>query len=808
MLTRPFPTITFQSEVPTTVSLPRMDVAAFVGFARQGPLSLPVVVESYLDFVAVFGDRYPLAWDSSANVQQTACLASCVKSFFAQGGRRCWIVRIAQAETAETAVFPLAGVLKTTANSYMPLRGEARYPGSWADQLQGKAELLVKAQSFVPVTVTADVSAAIDLPLVRSQVQFQPLQAGDLLQLDFEDKRHRVYLAVPDDWNPTASSVLSSQKVCWFHRLPSTPTALSGTVQVLGSADLFSGDITLTAAGTGTLQLPFSSVLDATAGDWLSFTTLGKRLWLLVASISQTVDSTTSSKKLSIALSSVWAEGIDLAEHNLAVASIQHVQIVLRSRTTDDDAVRVASLDETVVIGSDSPPGFPLTVALSADEWAIPLGLDTAVPWKPTQVSDEPALVRDGLVPKGKDYTQLTQQDWQAFVAEIFLDPALSRVGQRSLISEASDRLYLRSLPLMGIHSLLPIDEISIIAITDATHAGWKLLQHQETASATVEPEANDAPPDRCDKSNLFQDCQQSEESAEKEVSQLIAPTPSTDWQLMPSVVSESDGLLTVQRAIAQFVAARGDAIAILAMPKDYRETAALRYQQRLLQALRAAGETTDSYVAMYHPWLVGRDSAGGLLHMHPAGSIAGIMASRSLSKGAWVAPANEPIREMLATVSPLNLATEKRLHLVGINPIRLRPQGMVTWSNATLSQDVDLANINVRRLLILLRRLALREGQRYVFSPHSSAFRRRVKQQFEQVLTRLFELGAFSGSRPTEAFQVVIEDALNRQNRVEQGQLTVELRVAPSQPLTFITVRLVQTSDGLTVQEGLFNGG
>ena len=196
------------------------------------------------------------------------------------------------------------------------------------------------------------------------------------------------------------------------------------------------------------------------------------------------------------------------------------------------------------------------------------------------------------------------------------------------------------------------------------------------------------------------------------------------------------------------------------------------------------------------------------MLHTHPAGSMAGVMAKRSLSKGAWVAPANEAIQDTLATVAPLDLATEQTLHAASINPIRLRPQGLVTWNNATLSLDPDLANINVRRLLILLRRLALTEGQRYAFAPHSTAFRRRVKQQFEQVLSRLFDLGAFSGSSPVEAFQVVIEDVANRQNAVEQGQLTVELRVAPSQPLTFITVRLIQTTSGLTVQEGLLNGG
>jgi phage tail sheath protein FI len=187
---------------------------------------------------------------------------------------------------------------------------------------------------------------------------------------------------------------------------------------------------------------------------------------------------------------------------------------------------------------------------------------------------------------------------------------------------------------------------------------------------------------------------------------------------------------------------------------------------------------------------------------------MAGVMAARSLRRGAWIAPANEVLPGVLATLPPLAPAAEQALYATGVNPIRQLSQGFVAWGSFTQSLEPDLEDINVRRLLILLRRLALREGQNLVFAAHDAALRRRVQQQFEQILARLFDLGAFAGQVPAEAFQVVVDNTLNTQARVERGQLIVELRVAPAQPMTFITVRLVQLdSDPLTVQEVRSNG-
>ena len=174
-----------------------------------------------------------------------------------------------------------------------------------------------------------------------------------------------------------------------------------------------------------------------------------------------------------------------------------------------------------------------------------------------------------------------------------------------------------------------------------------------------------------------------------------------------------------------------------------------------------------------------------------------GILARRALERGAWIAPANEAWRGVVA-LTPL-VPAEDRLALqqAQVNLVRQEPRGFLTLSADTLSADDDLRPIQVRRLLILLRRLALALGPTYVFEPNDAAFRRLV------LLEGLFRSGAFAGAKPAESFQVVTGESLNTPQSVEAGQFIVELRVAPAQPLTFFTIRLVQAGSGdLTVQE------
>jgi hypothetical protein len=290
----------------------------------------------------------------------------------------------------------------------------------------------------------------------------------------------------------------------------------------------------------------------------------------------------------------------------------------------------------------------------------------------------------------------------------------------------------------------------------------------------------------------------------------------STGWQLLPSSEYADDVLIATQRGLIRMAAARGDLLAALALPDHYREAEAIDHAARLKARSAGPGDRTAvrplgsgeqrawSYGALYHPWIVSRQGsgAGELRRLPPDGTATGILARRALARGAWIAPANELVRGVIALTPPLARASYLALQAAQVNIIRREPRGFVSLSASTLSDDADLVPINVRRLLILIRRLALREGAVYVFEPNDAGFRRLVQRSFEGLLGQMFARGAFAGATPATSFQVVAGSGLNPSASIDQGRVIVELKVAPSLPLTFLTVRLLQSGDRRLIAE------
>jgi phage tail sheath protein FI len=181
---------------------------------------------------------------------------------------------------------------------------------------------------------------------------------------------------------------------------------------------------------------------------------------------------------------------------------------------------------------------------------------------------------------------------------------------------------------------------------------------------------------------------------------------------------------------------------------------------------------------------------------------MAGVMAARALARGAWVAPANEALRGVVALDPAIPAASHQSLQDAGLNLIRQEPSGFLCLNADTLSPDDDVRPLNVRRLLILIRRVALRAGNRFTFEPNGDRLRRAVKRGFEAVLEQLFTRGAFAGRRSSDAFRVVTGESLNTPQSMDAGRLLAEIRVAPSRPLSFLTVRLLQHGDTTVATE------
>ncbi|HEY0070573.1 MAG TPA: hypothetical protein VGE04_11455, partial [Chloroflexia bacterium] len=278
-----------------------------------------------------------------------------------------------------------------------------------------------------------------------------------------------------------------------------------------------------------------------------------------------------------------------------------------------------------------------------------------------------------------------------------------------------------------------------------------------------------------------------------------VRVAPGSQWTLKGPNVEAQRISLTIQRSLVRMCAARGDMVAVLAMPQEFREDAAIEHARALSPfstllnpddlfdfPLSFAEERASTYAALYHPWLYTRD--GTIIRATPPdGTMCGMIARRAIERGAWIAPANEPIEGVLALTPPW--AENRWLDALNaqINIIKPSPYGFIAQTADTLSLDVDLRPLNVRRLMILLRRLVLRQGTKYVFEPFDDVFRRMTQHSLESVLAGMFARGAFAGATAASAFQVVPRSTAQD---VDQGRFIMDLRVAPSLPMEFLTVR------------------
>jgi len=98
----------------------RTDITGFIGLAQRGPVSTPVPVESVKQFEAHFGSFIGGGF-----------LAYAVRGFFENGGKRCWIARVAAAEGRAAAASSLAW----NAGGVPRWQIAAASPGVWGDGL-------------------------------------------------------------------------------------------------------------------------------------------------------------------------------------------------------------------------------------------------------------------------------------------------------------------------------------------------------------------------------------------------------------------------------------------------------------------------------------------------------------------------------------------------------------------------------------------------------------------------------------------------------------------------------------------------
>lgn len=282
----------------------------------------------------------------------------------------------------------------------------------------------------------------------------------------------------------------------------------------------------------------------------------------------------------------------------------------------------------------------------------------------------------------------------------------------------------------------------------------------------------------------------------------VAAPAPPAAAPELPPVFPD-DEIYRIQAAIVDHCERLRDRMFIIDPPLS-----AARHDALGLGAIRAWRRRFDSsYAALYYPWIKVVDPLRGVAgitrDVPPSGHVAGQYASADFTVGVHKAPANVELTWAQDTTAPVDDGKHGLLNTEGIDAIRaLVGRGVRIMGARTVSSDPTWRFVNVRRLLLMIRRALLVATQWAVFEPNDAITRAKLKLSVASFLIALWQRGALAGGRVDAALRVICDESNNTEDDRSNGRLTTDVLVAPSVPFEFVAVRVGRVRNQFEIQE------
>lgn len=331
-----------------------------------------------------------------------------------------------------------------------------------------------------------------------------------------------------------------------------------------------------------------------------------------------------------------------------------------------------------------------------------------------------------------------------------------------------------------GLAVLERLSEISLLCLPD--------LHCQPAPPRPTVPPPPEPPTDPC----LF---------AEKPLPLSGAPVPAED---QPPWFSMTE-ILRAQQQLLDHCEGRRDRLVLLETPLGPSGRALTPAEVR---QWRESLTSPRGYGVLYHPWIKVLEPlappGARLRAVPPCGHLAGIIARLDQEVGVHRAPANVALEWAEDLTAVVDDKLQAVFNPLGINCLRAFPgRGLRIFGARTLSDDPDRHYLNVRRLLIMLTRTIELQCQWSVFEPHTESLRLTLTLSLSGLLSELWRQGALVGATPAEAFFVKCDAENNPPAVVDQGNLIVEIGVAPARPAEFIVLQLDRVGQEWQLQEG-----
>lgn len=204
------------------------------------------------------------------------------------------------------------------------------------------------------------------------------------------------------------------------------------------------------------------------------------------------------------------------------------------------------------------------------------------------------------------------------------------------------------------------------------------------------------------------------------------------------------------------------------------------------------------SYAAVYYPWVKILDSDSNKnVWVPPSVVMCGVYAFSDRVAAEWYAPAglNRGGLDALQVRKRLSQEDRDDLYENRVNPIAQFPtQGIVAWGQKTLQQKSSaLDRVNVRRLLIAVKKFIASSSRYLVFEQNVEATRQRFLSIVNPYLASVQERSGLY------AFKVKMDDTNNTPDIIDRNILVGELWLQPTKTAEFIVLTFNVLPTGAT---------
>jgi hypothetical protein len=256
-----------------------------------------------------------------------------------------------------------------------------------------------------------------------------------------------------------------------------------------------------------------------------------------------------------------------------------------------------------------------------------------------------------------------------------------------------------------------------------------------------------------------------------------------------PGLIYDFGNHKTQLDSIISLVEGRGDAIAVIDLEQ---------HGATVSNVTAAAGTVNSSYAASYWPWLQ-TQSATGKNEWVPASTvIPGVYAFTDSAAAPWFAPAGlvkGGIPNVIQAERKVSREQRDLLYRANVNPIATFPgQGIAVYGQKTLQKKASaLDRVNVRRLLIELKRFIGSQANNLVFEQNTIATRNKflaiVNPYLESVVQR----------QGLYAYRVVMDDSNNTADIVDRNQIVGQVFIQPAKTAEFVVLDFTIEPTGAT---------